>query len=121
MEPINFNVPEEMEEYIDQVVWVSGTTAGVPILSKSEVCRAIFSAGFDAIQEGDVEIDDHDIREFEDFDGDINEIMEKSGNKGKQVTCHKCNYVWSYTGDLNKGTCPDCGAKVPVSESEEEQ
>lgn len=32
--------------------------------------------------------------------------------------CHDCEYEWEYTGELNRATCPSCGAKVEVGGDE---
>lgn len=32
--------------------------------------------------------------------------------------CHQCDYDWSYTGELDQATCPNCGAKVKVNTNE---
>lgn len=32
------------------------------------------------------------------------------------VECDKCGYVWDYSGQLARATCPSCGHKVPVRE-----
>ncbi|WP_435179902.1 hypothetical protein [Halorussus sp. AFM4] len=33
------------------------------------------------------------------------------------VQCHRCGYVWEYTGSLRRATCPNCATKVPVEEN----
>jgi len=33
---------------------------------------------------------------------------------GVEVECDKCEYKWTYTGDLVYATCPSCRANVKV-------
>jgi len=35
------------------------------------------------------------------------------------TVCHRCDYEWTYSGDMTMATCPSCSSKTPV-ESEEE-
>lgn len=121
MESLSFNVPEEMANYVEEVVWTSTTTEGLPILTKAEVCRSIMLAGFVAVREGDVSVQGHDIQEFEPAanDADIQQMkedLERSERDGGGVPaeCHQCEYDWIYTGDLDQATCPNCSATVKI-------
>ncbi|MFP4019010.1 MAG: hypothetical protein ACLFUH_07150 [Bacteroidales bacterium] len=33
-------------------------------------------------------------------------------NEGIELKCPKCEYEWTYKGNLIKATCPSCGSKV---------
>lgn len=34
------------------------------------------------------------------------------------TVCNHCGYEWTYGGEMQKATCPSCGAKTPVEENE---
>ncbi|NEU57482.1 hypothetical protein [Halorussus sp. MSC15.2] len=33
------------------------------------------------------------------------------------LQCHRCGYVWEYSGSLQRATCPNCSTKVPVGQN----
>ena len=35
------------------------------------------------------------------------------GPDGVELVCQHCGYVWVYTGEMWKATCPRCGKKTP--------
>ncbi len=39
-----------------------------------------------------------------------------------ELTCEKCDYTWSYGGEMPRATCPSCGGKVetgiPINDEE---
>lgn len=35
-----------------------------------------------------------------------------SESEGVEVTCHRCEYTWIYTGERWTATCPNCNAKT---------
>lgn len=115
MESESISVPDEVAEYVDEIVWVSSTTAGIPVLNRSEVYRALISVGFDRIQHGDVEIGEIDMREIiEESNQTFDAAIEAKEADATNAHCDSCGYAWRYTGDLDQATCPSCSKKVQI-------
>jgi len=36
------------------------------------------------------------------------------------VECNHCSYEWDYGGELARATCPSCGRKTPVGDSDDD-
>ncbi|WP_101294419.1 hypothetical protein [Halegenticoccus soli] len=39
----------------------------------------------------------------------------------RRLECHRCGYIWEYSGTFQKATCPSCSAKVPVERQSTEE
>jgi len=41
-------------------------------------------------------------------------MSETTDNQETEVTCEKCEYTWTYSGELWHTTCPRCAKKTPT-------
>lgn len=41
-------------------------------------------------------------------------VMADQGEETTEVECKRCGYVWEYSGQMWKATCPRCSHKTPT-------
>ncbi|AFZ74595.1 hypothetical protein SAMN05443661_12113 [Natronobacterium gregoryi] len=41
-------------------------------------------------------------------------VMADSDNETTEVECEECGYVWQYSGQMWRATCPRCSHKTPT-------
>lgn len=40
--------------------------------------------------------------------------MAEGDDAGTEVECEKCGYVWTYSGQMFRATCPRCSHNTPT-------